>query len=325
MKRGLMELCFGVILGLFLPVLILNTRRLWKAPQQMGQDPAEPGQDSHCVKIQVLFTDDRIQNMDLEEYVLGVVLGEMPASFEEEAQKAQAVVARTYALRCRERSRKHPLGALCTNPGCCQGYRSPGDFIEAGGTEEALNRVRQAVSTTRGLVLTYEGQLIEATYFSSAGGRTEDAQAVWGNSVPYLQAVDSPEEGYSDKYLHTVTIPAAEFLSALGLTLEGPCETWLGEVTRTDGEGVDTMMIGGRLFRGTELRTLLNLRSTAFLMTAVGDRIIVTTRGFGHRVGMSQYGAEAMAVSGASFREILSHYYLGTTLEAYIDKAVPIG
>jgi len=143
--------------------------------------------------------------------------------------------------------------------------------------------------------------------------------------VPYLQSTDSPEDAYAEHNLETVTMTAAEFEAALGVSLDGPCEFWLGEVTYTDGGGVDTMVIGDTVFKGTELRKLLGLRSTAMLMTAVGEHITITTRGYGHRVGMSQYGAEAMAVDGATYEEILAHYYHGTTLELFVDKESGMG
>ena len=164
-----------------------------------------------------------------------------------------------------------------------------------------------------------------ATYFSCSGGRTEDAAAVWGSDVPYLQATDSPESAYYDKTIATVTFTAAEFSTALGQDLSGSPATWFGSITYTKGGGVDTMVIGGTTYKGTTLRQKLGLRSTAFTMTAVGDHITVTTRGYGHRVGMSQYGAEAMAAQGSTYEQILRHYYKGTELLNWIDNMENLG
>lgn len=307
----------ALILAVLVPGLLCNTVLLLDRPDggEIGVTVGTEGPTrENGVRIRVLLGDGSVENMELEAYLVGVVLGEMPESFHPEALKAQAVVARTYALRMRERSSKHPGADVCTDPRCCQSYR-----------EGDSPAIRSAVEDTEGLVLTYGGALIEATYFSSAGGRTEDAVAVWGSDVPYLQAVDSPETGEGDDFLETVTMTAEEFRTALGIAPEGPLGSWLGEITYTDGGGVDTMVIGGREFKGTDLRRLLGLRSTAMVMSAVGDHILITTRGYGHRVGMSQYGADAMAAEGASFKEILAHYYRGTTLELFVDKESPIG
>ena len=255
--------------------------------------------------------------MELEEYVLGVVLAEMPASFEIDALKAQAVVARTYTLRRMKLQDKHTGAAICTNSDCCQAYVSKADYLEKLGNRADVAKVFRAVLDTAGKVLTYQGQLAEATYFSSSGGRTEDAAAVWGTEIAYLQAVDSPGEKVSED---SKNFTAKEFCTALGRNLEGNPDHWLGKVTYTDGGGVDMMFIGGISYSGTKLRQLLGLKSTAFEIQAENDGITVITRGFGHRVGMSQYGAEAMAVAGSSYQEILFHYYPGTE----IDKATDI-
>ena len=174
---------------------------------------------------------------------------------------------------------------------------------------------------TEDLVLTFEGNLIEAPYFSCSGGTTEDAVAVWGTDVAYLQSVSSPGEEHATHYSDTVIFTPEEFAKALDLDVQGDIDpnSWLGDVTYTQGNGVDTMEICGKIFRGTELRKLLDLRSTSFTVNGESDRLIIVTRGFGHRVGMSQYGADAMAVNGSTFDEILAHYYQGTELTKWED------
>ena len=314
----------SVLAGILMPYLLLNGAAII-LERPTGEEPAGP--TSHedeptaqqDIRIRVLMERETV-DMDLETYLLGVVLGEMPASFEPEALKAQAVVARTYTLRRKTVGKKHTDADICTDPACCQAYGDPANYEEA-----VIEKVRSAVTDTRGLVLTYGGALIEATYFSSSGGRTEDAVAVWGSDLPYLQAVDSPEAAFEDQYLSEAVFTEASFENALGIDLSGSCDTWFGPVSYTNGGGVDTMEIGGREFDGTELRRLLGLRSTAFDVEIHGDQIILTTRGYGHRVGMSQYGAEAMAVDGAIFSEILAHYYQGTVLEEYIDTTAEFG
>jgi len=276
----------------------------------------DPAVNSHS--IAVLNKEDQVREMELEEYLVGVVLAEMPVSFEPEARKAQAVVARTFTLRS-EDGEKHPDAAVCMDSGCCQAYISPEEYLEKGGTQDGIDRMRAAVDATRGQVLTYEGELIEATYFSCSGGSTEDAVAVWGTDVPYLRSVSSPGEERATHYTDSVTFTKKELSDALGVNLAEKPESWFGAVTYTAGGGVKTVTIGGTSFKGTELRKLLGLRSTAFTVTAGENSVTITTRGYGHRVGMSQYGADAMAVSGSSYEEILTHYYQGTTLENRSD------
>lgn len=254
------------------------------------------------------------EKVDMDTYLLGVVLAEMPASFEMEALKAQAVVARTYTRKAYVTDGKHGDGSVCTNPSCCQAYISEEDYLAQGGTQEGVDKVRHAIGATTGYVLTYGEELIEATYFSCSGGSTEDAVAVWGMDYPYLQAVDSPGEENAPYDTDTVVFTPEEFQAALGMDFSGSPRSWIGTTTYTEGGGVDTMTIGGECYTGTQLRSLLKLRSTAFTVLTEEDSVTITTRGYGHRVGMSQYGADAMAVTGSSFQEILAHYYPGTTL-----------
>jgi len=287
----------------------------WKTVHKSGGKAYMTTEKAAQNMISVITGDGTRTQMDLEAYLLCVVLGEMPADFETEALKAQAVVARTYTLRCCLQE-KHAGGALCTDHTCCQAFRSAEDFLDSGQTQEALSHVKEGVRQTRGQVLTYAGELIEATYFSSAGGKTETALAVWGTDVPYLQSVDSPE-GESPN-VQTLQLTAQEFVQKLHTELQGLPETWIGAVCYTSGGGVDTIYIGGEAYKGTQLRSLLGLRSTAFTITALGNTVTITTKGYGHRVGMSQYGAQAMALAGSDYRQILTHYYPGTTLENWL-------
>ncbi len=252
--------------------------------------------------------------MDMDTYLVSVVLAEMPAYFEPEALKAQSVVARTYTQKAYITGGKHGDGSVCTRSNCCQAYIPVEDYLGKGGTQENVNKVSKAVLETSGYVLTYEGNLIEATYFSCSGGTTEDAVAVWGTDFPYLQSVASPGEETAAHYTDTEEFTPEQFQAALGVSLSGEPSDWFGPVTYTDGGGVDIMRIGGQNYQGTQLRSLLGLRSTAFTVSVADGIILITTKGFGHRVGMSQYGAEAMAVEGKDYTQILAHYYQGTEL-----------
>ncbi len=331
MRCKIYEAVFALVLGIMIPACLFSVLEGRIESGQAGYAETtevsmpeetlmfEPDTSSGVSKneISILFSETDTRTMELEEYLVGVILAEMPSSFELEALKAQAVVARTYALRQYQNSDKHDGAAVCINASCCQGYISPEEYIANRGTAASVDKVKDAVYGTRNIVITYQNKLIEATYFSCSGGKTEDALAVWGADVPYLQATDSPGEEKANNYVSRVTFTKEEFAERLGLKTIGPCETWVGEISYTEGNGVDSIVICGVPYSGTQLRKLLELRSTVFVITGVGDNIIITTKGFGHRVGMSQYGAEAMAAKGYKYQDILYHYYKGVNLTEY--------
>lgn len=327
MKSMFMQVMQSVAMGAVIPGLLFSAvkngavyapekepdHQIQTAPpmEQEAENIPEPVK----VTVPVLKSDGKRKEMDLEEYICRVVLGEMPASFEVEALKAQAVAARTYTLRCLGGS-KHENGAICTSSKCCQSYCEPEGYIRNGGTYANVRKVFDAVMQTAGEVVYYGDQLIMATYFSSAGGTTEDAKAVWGNSFPYLTPVDSPEG--DDRYNgETVSFSVKEFQEKMGVTLKGKPESWFGAVTYTVGGGVDKIRIGGKLYSGITLREKLGLRSTDFTISTTDTAVTFTTNGYGHRVGMSQYGADAMAATGSDYKTILLHYYTGTHLGQY--------
>ena len=319
MKLIWREIALSVVMAMVLPGILLN----WPvegeaAPAETEFRPIDPTQAVNRVRLtmKLRHTDGSVEEMDMDEYLVGVVLAEMPSTFAPEAKKAQAVAARTFARKAYVTGGKHGDGSVCDQSGCCQAHLTNEEYLNMGGSEEAIAEAKAAVEDTSGYVLTYEGVLIEATYFSCSGGSTEDAVAVWGTDFPYLRAVDSPGEENAAHHTDTVSFTKAELEDKLGVTLTG---NWLGEATYTAGGGVETISIGGKTFTGKELRTLLGLRSTAFEMEVTGEGVTITTRGFGHRVGLSQYGADAMAVSGSTWQEILAWYYQGTTIELTND------
>ena len=318
MLRRCKGIIFAIILGLVCPTFIIGF--LQKNEPETQIFPTETTQrltdnQPEPLKISVLMNDNRIQLLDINDYLACVVLREMPASFEPEALKAQAVVARTYALRRQASGSKHDAAAVCTNSDCCQGYYDLNDYLNNGGTKENIDKIRNAVELTDNLVLVYNGELIDATYYACSGGMTEDAEAVWGVDVPYLQSTISPGEEKAAQYVDTVTFNSADFMKKLEINTNNQLQ--IGKITYTSGGGVNTINICGKEYKGTELRKKLDLRSTAFVISVVGDTVTVTTKGYGHRVGMSQYGADAMAVNGSAFPDILAHYYRGTQLVTY--------
>lgn len=302
----------AVWLGMILPGIVLNlfvwkerhreSQQLATLPMQTVQEPSQ--------SILVRAPEGTHINMDLNDYLTGVLLAEIPAEFHEEALKAQAVAARTYAWKAYSTGGKHGDGSICTDSACCQAYMTEESYLSRGGHPENLEKVRQSVQSTSAIVLLYNGELIEATYFSSSGGSTEAAVAVWGTDYPYLQAVSSPEEAYADTVIYT----KEDFQQRLGIPLSEDAAQWFGFVTYTEGGGVASMEICGERYTGVQLRSLLGLRSTAFYMCEDGGAIKITTTGYGHRVGLSQYGANAMAEKGSTWQQILQHYYPGTTL-----------
>lgn len=263
-------------------------------------------------------TENGIKSMELEEYLLGVVLTELPASFEPEAMKAQAVAARTFAVR----TQKHTDFDLCTNSACCQAWRSREELqtVLGGAYADAVDKAMTAIRETKDEVLYYGDSLIEAVYFSCSGGMSEPAVAVWGSDVPYLQAVDSPGEENASKFYSEKRIPFGEFRNTLmeadaNVIFSVIPQDWLGTVTHSAGGGVATMELCGVKFTGTQLRKIFQLPSTKFTLNVEGGEMVFRINGYGHRVGMSQYGANAMALDGADYKEILQHYYTGVTIK----------
>lgn len=312
MKRAIYEMLMAAVLVWIVPWFLVSV--VISASQPTVPDETEATAEESLIEPTIpVKMGEEVMTMKLEDYLTAVLLAELPGNFHMEAKLAQAVVARTYALRTIAETKKHP-GVVCCDSTCCQGYRSPADYIKAGGTQDMVDQARAAVRQTAGMVVTYKGELIDATYFACSGGYTEPAVAVWGSDVPYLQSVPSPGEESAANYTDTVTMTPDQFADALGRQLSGDPSGWFGTVTYTQGGGVAWMTIGGVRYSGKELRSLLNLFSTAFSVSVSDGQVRITTKGHGHRVGMSQYGAQAMALEGSSWRQILTHYYPGTEI-----------
>ena len=319
MKKAWQETLYAIWMGMAVPGLILAMLVMFWEKDKPESD-TEQQASTIPLSLLVRWPEGTVERMNMDEYLTGAVLAEMPAFFEPEALKAQAVAARTYARKASVTGGKHGDGSVCTDYTCCQAYQSPKEYLEKGGARDDLQKVRSAVLDTSGYVLTYNGELIEAVYFSCSGGKTEDAAAVWGTDYPYLRSTDSPGEENAAHYSETKKFTSEAFQEALGVTLAGEPAQWFGEVTHTAGDGVDSMEIGGVKYSGVELRTALGLRSTAFTITVQDNEIRIVTYGYGHRVGLSQYGADAMAAAGSDFQQILSHYYPGTVLEKCLPE-----
>ena len=291
------------------------------------EDEAREASEDGAIVLTVEVEGENVE-MKLSDYLVGVVAAEMPAAFEAEALKAQTTAARTYTLyqMAHGSGEKHSGGAdLCDDPLCCQAYLGEERLRENWGAaaEENLNKIAAAEEATDGYVILYGGEPILAVFHSSSAYGTEDAAAAWSASVPYLQRVESPEEeGDVPNYRSTVRFTAEEFRTLFSGAypegkLKGSCEKWIGEMVRDSSGYVLTLRVGDCTLRGVELRRMLGLRSASFDVEAEKDALTFTTLGYGHGVGMSQYGANALAAAGKSWEEILRWYYSGVSIERY--------
>lgn len=300
-----------------------------------ASEPSEPPADIEKTDtLKVLdFTSGQVIELSLREYVIGAVLAEMPASYHEEALKAQAVAARTYAVRQREKQRLSPdpelMGADISNDSTkYQAYFTPeqAKAFYGSGYQVYLEKASAAVDATGSDVLVYEGEPIVAAFHSTSGGKTESAEVVWGSPVDYLVPVDSSDDEKSPSYLEENTFTEAELKARLKTALEdtdfdGDPENWLKIEERSASGTVIKMTAGGAELSGADFRRIFSLRSANFTIeySDKGGTFSVTTKGSGHGVGMSQYGANAMANGGSDYREILLHYYGGAEI-ADIDE-----
>lgn len=314
-----------VITTLLIPMLIITSCEL-NVP--IRDKPKVETVESDMSLTVLNHETGEIMELDLEEYLLNVVAAEMPAAFELEALKAQAVAARTYALwkiisfKDKENP-NHPGADLCTSHTHCQEWISKEDLRESHGRlwmYQYWPKIEKAVAETRGIIMTYDMKPIEPLYHSTSGGQTENSEDVFSAAVPYLRSVSSPYEERSPVLVDKKTIKISEFISALnekdpelGLK-EKSLEKQMSILEKNDGGSIRKIKIGNGEFTGREIRELFGLRSANFTFEVEGEEIHFTTRGYGHGVGMSQWGANGMAERGHSYEEILKHYYLGITL-----------
>ena len=266
-----------------------------------------------------------VEELPLDTYLYGVVSSEMPASFEKEALKAQAVVARTYTIyKIQNNSQKHAGADICDNSACCQAWISKEDRLakwEESIREEYWNKIVTAVEETKGKIITYEGKPINAFFHANSGGKTETTFNVWGGSgYPYLQTVATAgEEGYT-QYQSEVVCTKQEFINKIkekhsDFTIDFAQENCIQVLEHTDGDRVKTIQIGNLNLSGVEVRTLFGLKSANFTVTIEGDNIKFSVLGYGHGVGMSQTGADSMAKAGSNYEEIIKHFYTGVEVE----------
>lgn len=267
--------------------------------------------------IKIKDKENNIKQINLEEYLIGVLAAEMPASFELEALKAQAVAARTYALYKIEHTENQEYNVLTTVTD--QSYITEEEMQNKWQTdfEKYYAKIKQAIEATTNEVMYYNNQVIEAFYFSMSNGKTETARAVFQEDLPYIESVSSEWDNESlTNFLATKEISKTDFCQQLALE---NCDTIsINIIDKSEGNRINKIKINEKEFLGTEIRKKLELRSTDFEISVENEKIIITTKGYGHGVGMSQYGANGMAKEGYSYKEILNYYYQDITINKIV-------
>lgn len=273
------------------------------------EEPKEEVIPEHTWKYPITLIHNGIsETIELEDYVIGVVAAEMPASFHIEALKSQAVIARTYALNLLSK------GNILTDKSSIQAYIDISSMQNKWGSnyQKYYNKIKEAVDNTSGQTIKYNGKYIDAVYHSTSNGQTEDSINVWHNNIPYLKSVDSSWDKTATSYLREKNISLEKFNQILNINISSNEEIEI--LSKTISNRIDKIKLGDKTYTGLELRTFLDLRSTDFDINIIDNTVIITTRGYGHGVGLSQYGSNGMANNGYNYKQILSHYYQGVTI-----------
>ena len=267
-------------------------------------------QEAKEEKIIRVLRGETIENIPLEEYLVGVVSSEVPVYFEEEALKAQAVAARTYALKQIQNRTNEDYDVTDTTSS--QVYKSIDELknIWQDSFEENYTKIKTAIEKTKGEYLTYDGEVIYAFFFSTSNGKTEDNKDVFGADLPYLKIVDSSfDESETSNFTTSKEFTLEEFYQLLGIEYNDNLD--IKDVVRTDSNRVKSLTVNNNTYSGREFQSKLSLRSNDFTVEKNNENITITTKGYGHGVGMSQYGAKELANNGYKYDEILKHYYQG--------------
>lgn len=277
-------------------------------------------------KIKLLHTNTgEVEELDMNEYLYGVVSAEMPASYEKEALKAQAIVARTYTIYQAMNNRsKHENADICDDYTCCQAWISKDDRFSKWNENEAESnwqKIVECVNETTGKIIVYNGEPINAFFHSNSGGITETSLNIWGGiDYPYLKSVETiGEDGYN-QYSSEVILTKEELINKMkekysDFEIDFNTEECIKILELTSSNRVKTIKIGNKEIAGTEARSIFGLKSTNFTFQIDGENIKFSVTGYGHGVGMSQTGADSMAKSGANYEEIIKHFYTGVEIQ----------
>lgn len=274
--------------------------------------------------VKLLHTNTgEIEELNLDQYLYGVVSSEMPANFEEEALKAQAVVARTYTIYKITNGNKHENADICDDSKCCQAWISKEARFEKWNETERENnwsKIVSAVESTKGKIIMYEGKPINAFFHSNSGGKTEIASSVWGGKdEPYLQAVETSGESNYTQYSSELTISKEEFIEKIkqyhsDFEIDFSSDNQIEVLEYTEGQRIKKIKIGNLELAGTEIRNIFGLKSAKFEILVERENVKFNVLGYGHGVGMSQTGADSMAKEGKNYEEIIKHYYTGVEI-----------
>lgn len=333
---SIFALAFSMLVSLADPLALDNGQNGQAEPTASEPPPGGSPQveyvyDDDSISVRVL-TGGNTVDMTMGEYLIGVVAAEMPAIFNTEALKAQAVAARTEALyHMNHSSDAHPDAAVCDDFSCCQAYQNDSALREKWGDayEEYIKKITDAVRSTDGECLIYANEPIQAVFHSSSAGQTAASGEVWENSLPYLTSVSSPETAADvPNYVSTVTVTLSDFKETVikyypDAVFPKDYKRWITDIKHTNSDRIDTLKLGGVTVSGPVLRSMFGLRSTAAAIEIDSKNVLFTTTGYGHGVGMSQYGANTMAQEGKSYREILLWYYQGVAFGNETDNTTP--
>lgn len=333
MKKILIYIGTFILLFFIFPVICTITPKVEKEPekeietsteQENIQQNTEISQANYNYEkyktIKLLHTEtNQIEELNIDEYLYGVVASEMPASFEMEALKAQAIVARTYTIyQMINNQGRHENADICDNYACCQAWISKEERLEKWEQEVAetnWQKILDVVNATSGKIITYEGKPINAFFHANSGGKTETSLNIWGGiNYPYLKSVETAgEDGYT-QYSSEVTISKNDLINKIkekyqDFSIDYTQENCVQILEYTTSGRVKTIKVGNKEIAGTELRKLLGLKSTNFTFIINGDNITFSVIGYGHGVGMSQTGADSLAKIGKNSEEIIKHFY----------------
>ncbi len=282
---------------ILIPVFFVNT---FKKPQIIYKEP--------YIKL-YLSKEQKTIELLLEDYIIGTVAAEMPASFENEALKAQAVCARTYSFHKLLENKKYPGGAnLSDDINSCQAYITQEEFYQRHpGYKNLYKKVKAAVGETRGEIMIYDDEPIDALYHSTCGGQTESAFSLWGKDIPYLRSEKCRYCKQSRHYESVQVLSVQEFVNSLGINSSRQPQVQISE--NTPSGRIKKVRINDRELTGEKLRHILGLPSTWCEFKINAGQVEIESRGYGHGLGLCQYGANGMALEGKTYHQILKHYY----------------
>lgn len=325
MKRMILLILGFILICFLIPILFVNKVKEKPVDKEIKVEKTINAYDYKKYKtVKLLHSDtDKIEELPIDGYLYGVVSGEMPANFEEEALKAQAIVARTYTMHKIIDENKHKNADICDDSSCCQVWISKEDRFKKWAKEDKeknWNKIVSAVDSTQGKIITYEGKPINAFFHANSGGKTEEVINVWGgNNYPYLKSVETIGENNYSQYKSEVTISKEELVKKVkkyhnDIKIEFGDKEPIKILERTDGDRIKIIRFGNIEVSGVEARTILGLKSANFNFKIEGDNIKFSVLGYGHGVGMSQTGADSMAKQGAKSEEIIKHFYTGVEI-----------